>query len=362
MTTTEIAQHRLANQQIITTDFQTVQEMVAWLGAMQAQDYAMAKYAIGVRLPNATDGSIEKAIDDAAIIRTHVMRPTWHFVSAEDIYWMLELTAPQIRALAASSGRLLGLDDNIFKRSNNVIAKALEGGKHLTREELMMELAKEGIETNSSIAVHIMFSAELEGIVCNGCRRGKQFTYALLEERVPKKKLFSREEALAALAKRYFTSHGPATVNDFSWWSGLSVTESRKGLEAVKSYLVNETVNGKTYYFTNSIIKTNAETIHLLPAFDEFMVSYRDRSASLSIDFTKSAITGNGIFKPIIVLNGRVIGIWKRTLKKDKVMMEPFYFDAADTLTKDSLSAAAEKFGQFLGMKVEVTPNGALSS
>lgn len=356
MTTTAIARQRLLNQQITQANFKTASEMVGWLGAVQAQDYAMAKWAIGVRLPSITDDIIEKAINDAAIIRTHILRPTWHFVSAEDIYWMLALSAPQIRPLLGSMNRNLDLDNDLFSKSNNIIIKALESGTHLTREELMKELETAGIKTDSLRSAHIMFAAELEGLVCNGCRRGKQFTYALLEERVPQKRQFTREEAIAALANRYFTSHGPATVHDFSWWSGFSVTDARKGLEAIAPTLVNETLEGKVYWFAPNhfTTKPDQDTIYFLPAFDEFMVSYKDRTASLSSDYNKNAITGNGIFKPIIVVNGRVTGIWKRSFKKDTVWIEPSFFDPADTLTKDELAAATKSFGQFLEMEVKI--------
>ncbi|MFN7115614.1 MAG: winged helix DNA-binding domain-containing protein [Saprospiraceae bacterium] len=353
MTHPEIAQHRLRNQQITHTSFQTASDIVGWLGAVQAQDYAMAKYAVGLRLPIATDDIIEQAIDNAHIIRTHILRPTWHFVAADDVYWMLELSAPQILRLLATNDHKLGLDAALFTRSNDVIAKALEGGKYLTREELMLELEKAGIATDPSRAVHFMMTAELMGIVCNGVRRGKQFTYALLAERVPNKKLLHRDEALAALALRYFTSHGPATVHDFSWWSGLSVTEARKGLAAIQADLSNETIQGKTYYFSPNIINAS-ESIYLLPAFDEFMVSYRDRSASLDPAFAKEPITSNGIFKPIIVVNGRVVGVWKRTLQKNSVLIEPAYFNAADRLSEDALHAAALPFGEFLELPVEI--------
>lgn len=354
MKPSDIRTYRLQNQQLLGSTLQTAQEMVAWLGAVQAQDYAMAKMAIGLRLPNATDRIIENAMADASIIRTHVLRPTWHFVSCEDIYWMLELSAPQIRAASAIRDRELGMDAVLFTRSNDVIAKTLQGGKHLTREELMVALEQAGIATNPSRAVHFMMAAELEGIVANGIWRGKQLTYALLEENVPKKKSFTRAEALAELAARYFKSHGPATLHDFAWWSGLSVTEARQGLEAVKTHFISETTDKKTYWFADVNVKINVETIHLLPAFDEFMVSYRDRSASLSGDFTKNTITSNGIFKPIIVVNGRVVGVWKRTVKKDKVVIELSFFDKADIITINTLATAAEGIGQFLGMKVEV--------
>jgi hypothetical protein len=356
MTLSDIAHIRLHSQQIAATKISSPKEMVSWMGAMQAQDYQMCKWAIGVRLPNSTDKKIEEAIDKGQIIRTHLLRPTWHLVSADDIYWLLELTAPHIKPAMNSNNRLLGLDDKLFAKCNKIIEKALGGSNHLTRDELMAILNKAKISTESYRSIHIMFHAELDGIACNGVRRGKNSTYALLSERVPKKKILPREEALAKLAQRYFSSHCPATLNDFRWWSGLPVKDARNALEMVKKDFISETIGADTYWLTNSfsLPKKENPSVYLLPAFDEFLISYKDRSASFPMKNYNKALTSNGIFRPIIVMNGHVIGTWKRTIKKDTVLIETDFFQPHNKSSKNLIEKAAKTFGIFLDKKTGI--------
>lgn len=358
MTQQDIAFQRLINQQISDTSFITARDIVAHLGAVQAQDYAMAKWAVGARLPGATDETIEQAIDAAEIIRTHILRPTWHFVAAADLRWMLALTAPHILRRMSTYFQQLGLTDDIRRKSNKIVAKALEG-RQLTREEVMSELGKAGIPTDAMRSMHLMFSAELEGIACNGSRRGKQQTYALIDERIPATQPLHKEEALAKLALRYFGSHGPATLKDYIWWSGLPAADARAGLEMAKSALICEKINGKEYWFSAPQTQAApAGLVHFLPAFDEFMVAYADRGASLDPSFGKDAITANGIFKPVIVVNGRVTGLWKRTVKKDRVAIEPLFFNPVEVLSEDVAAAAVQQFGAFLGLPAEYLSGG----
>lgn len=344
---TTIAQQRLHNQGIINTTFTKPSEAVAHLGAVQAQDYPMSKWAVGLRLPHATDENIEQAINEGSIVRTHILRPTWHLVAAQDIRWMLALTAPHIHQLVAYMYRQLELSEALLSRTDAIIAKALEGNNHLTRAELMTELDKEGINTSDLRSAHLMFHAELNGIVCSGAMRGKQITYALLDERVPFTKPLTREEALAELAKRYFMSHGPATLQDFVWWSGLKVSDAKAGLEMAKAVLISEKIEEQVYWFPPHTPSFSQNTAHLLPAFDEFMVSYKDRTASLSSDNHTTAITGNGIFKPIVVVNGKVEGTWKRSIKKEKVVVETALFN--NSFDKALLNSAIEQYTHFLG-------------
>jgi Winged helix DNA-binding domain len=356
MTLSDISRTRLFNQQIAGTKFKSPQDMVSWMGAIQAQDYQMVKWALGVRLPRITDKEIETALDKGQIIRTHLLRPTWHLVSAEDIYWMLELTAPHIKSSLNSSANLMGLTAGVITKCNNIIEKALRDGNHLTRDEIMALLNKAKISTESFRSIHIMYHAELSGLVCNGIRKGKNNTYALLAERVPKKKTIPREEALAKLAKRYFSSHCPATIKDFIWWSGLPVKDARNALEMIKSNFISETIGAETYWFTNSfsIPKNNIQSVYLLPAFDEFLISYKDRTAAFPKGNHKRAFTNNGIFRPVIVINGHVTGLWKRTIKKDTVLIETCYLQAHNKATKSLVEKATKTYGDFLNKKTEV--------
>lgn len=355
MTSDEISNCRLVNQQITGTKFSSPKEIVGWMGAVQAQDYAMAKWAIGVRLSGSTDKIIEQAINDAEIIRTHILRPTWHFVSCDDLHWMLELTAPRILRTLDSRHRELELDKNTLRQTYGIIEKTLQG-RQLTRQEIMKELEKQGIRTNDARSYHIMFNAELRGLVCNGSRRDKQFTYALLDERVRKTKAYKKDEALTELTVRYFGSHGPAALQDFVWWSGLSAADAKTGLELVKSRLTSETFEGKEYWFDDSVkfnLQDN-ERAFLLPAFDEFIISYKDRSASLEDIHFSNAVSRNGMFKPIIVKNGKVIGLWRRMVKKDKVTVKFNYFKSSLKLSDVAVSKAVKPFGNFLKLEVEI--------
>jgi len=356
MNTTDISTLRLQNQQVSATKFKTVKELVGWMGAMQAQDYNQAKWAIGARLPHLTEEQIESAFNQGEILRTHLMRPTWHFVSADDIYWMLELTSKQIKSITKSRNRDLGLTENDLAKSKEVLVKSLEGNRLLTRDELSDELNRAGINTFEQRLPHILMDAEIDGIICSGGIQGKNQTYALLAEKVPVKKTFSREESLALLAKKYLTSHGPATLPDFVWWSGLPVAEARKALEMNKTILNSEIIDNETYWFANSVDMPSAlhDSVYLLPAFDEYLISYKNRSSAITLENHTKAISNNGIFRPIIVVNGQISGLWKRTIKKDSVLIELDHFRPHNKKEIGLIENAAEMFGHFTGRKVEV--------
>ena len=359
MAFTDIAHLRLLSQQIESSKLKSAKELVDFMGAMQAQDCVMAKWAIGLRLPGSTDKKIGIALDKGEIIRTHAMRPTWHFVSADDIYWMLELTAPQIKSATKARHKQLEFTEKILTKTNNIIEKSLRDGKHLTREELMAIIKKEKIATNDNRSSHIMLIAELDGIVCSGKIKNNKQTYALLSERVQKKKTFTRDEALALLAQKYFTSHCPATLQDFIWWSGLLVKDARQAFEMVKHNFISERIGSEIYWLTNSFspnlkLKTSA---YLLPAYDEFLISYKDRTASLTQEHNKKTVSTNGIFWPVVVINGKVTGSWKRTLKKDRVIVETSLFKQHSKTTIKLIEKAAGIFGKFLEKEAETFHN-----
>jgi len=355
MTSLDIAHQRLHNQHISGTPFERPEDVVGWLGAVQAQDYAGAKWAVAQRAHGITDTDMDQALADGTILRTHVMRPTWHFVAPVDIRWMLSLTAPHVNALNAYSYRQLGLDDAVFAKSNAVLAKALQGGKQLTRAEVASALQEAGIATNTHNLLHIMGRAELDGIICSGALRGKQHSYALLDERAPQAKTLMRNEALAELAKRYFTSHGPATLKDYIWWSGLAAADVRAGLEMVKSQLMHEVVDGQTYWFAASVppAKDISQTAYLLPNYDEYIVGYKDRSAVFDTSHPKKLNPrDNVVFNHTIVIGGQIAGTWKRTFKKNTVVIEANPFTSLNKAETHALTTAAERYGTFVNMPV----------
>lgn len=356
MNPSNIPHLRLRNQQITSPDFKTVKELAGWMGAMQAQDYNQAKWAIGVRLPHLTEAQIESAFNRGEIIRTHLMRPTWHFVSADDIYWLLELTSKQIKSTMKSRNRDLGLTTAVLGKSQEIMAKSLEGNRALSREEIGAHLNQAGISTEGQRLPHILMEAEIDGIVCSGGIQGKKQTYALLAERVPVRKTLAKDESLALLAKKYFTSHGPATLPDFVWWSGLPVSDARKALEMNKAYLISETMGTDTYWFADSIKLPSPphNPVNLLPAFDEYLISYKNRSAAITHDHHSKAVSNNGIFRPVIVVNGQISGLWKRTIKKDAALIELDHFRPHNQEELCLIEKAAEAFGKFSGKKVEL--------
>ncbi len=223
MAASDIASTRLSNQHIAGTTLKAPEDVVSWLGAMQAQDYTMAKWGIGLRLPGSTEESIEAAVVQGQIIRTHILRPTWHFVAAADIRWMIAVSAHRLGSALKPLNIKLELTETLLRKCSKLIEKALSGNQYLTRPELMAVLQRNKIATDDLRSSHIMFAAEISGLVRNGPRRGKQHTYALLDERVPAATGIKREEAIALLTRRYFTSHGPATVPDFAWWANLTL-------------------------------------------------------------------------------------------------------------------------------------------
>lgn len=351
----EIANYRLASQKLFKANSNTPEEIVKHLGAIQAQDYSMAKWAIGSRC-NATEKEIEEAINSGKIIRTHILRPTWHFVSADDIYWMLDVSRSQVKRLFTSLTRQHGYDEKKLDQVNSAIEKLLSGNNHLTRDEIMQELNIKRKSGDLS-AVIIMMNAELDGVVCNGKMKGKQITYALLEERVEKPKtIFTREEALAKLAKRYFKSHGPATLLDFSWWSGFSPTTAKLAINSIESELNSIEIDNQKYWFGADFSEADnfRESVHFLPAFDEILISYKTREASILLEHQSKAFTKNGIFKPVILENGKVIGIWKRTIKKEHVKVETQFFSAFDQTKRDALFEAIKPFENYLETKISI--------
>ena len=348
-----IAHQRLHNQHISAPSFQNPEEVVRWMGAVQAQDYFGALWAVGLRMQRATAADVEQAMADGRIIRTHPMRDTWHFVAAEDIHWLLTLMAPGRIARNGPWYRRLELDEATIAASHAVFAKTLQGGKSLIRRELAAALEQAGISTKGLRLTFLLARAEIEGVICSGPRRGKQFTYRLLDELVPIHKTLDRDEALAELARRYFISHGPATVQDFVWWSGLKVAEARAGLEAVKSHLTHEVIDGQTYWRSpsSSPAQNLAEIAYLLPNYDEYTVSYKDRSAIFDGPRASQLDRETTILNPTIVIDGRVVGLWARTIQKDAVIITPKLFTSLNQTEKQATAAPAERYAAFFGAK-----------
>lgn len=347
---------RLSNQQLTSPLLHHATDVVSWFGAIQSQDFAAAKWAIAQRLENQTEATIEESFNRGEILRTHVMRPTWHFITPKDIKWMLKLTSPRVQRFNGYYYRRSGLDKSIFEKSNAIIQQALVGKKQLTRGELQIRLEEAKIPTKELGLSYILIQAELDGIVCSGPRRGKQFTYMLLDERVPKTPDISLEEALAKLTQKYFQSHGPAQLRDFSWWSGLTLTDAKKGVALVGSNLIKEEKNGKTYWFTksNKVIQQNPNACYLIPGFDEYFIAYADRSDVLDKNYVRQLNQGGGMVNGAVVINGNMIGGWKRKFKSKSVIVNVRLFEKITAPQQKALEEQVERFGTYLNMPVEL--------
>lgn len=353
MAPTDALNHRLSQQYISSVAISNVKQLVSWMGAVQAQDYLGSLWALGLRLKDTTEKAIEQAIEQKEIIRTWPMRGTLHFVAAEDAHWMLSLLAPRVIKKAASIHKASGLDDVLFKKSSKIITKALVGNKQLTRNELYEILEKNKIRTDTQRGIHILGVLAQQSLICLGPKKGKQATFVLLDEWFPKTKWLEGDEALGELAARYFNSHGPATTADFAWWTGLTLTEARRGIEIAKSQLREVVVQDQPYLLSNKQLKIEkTSAVFLLPSFDEYLVAYKDRSFAFTDKHTPQSIRSvNGLLSPVIILNGKVAGTWKRTLSKKGVEVETKLFGPVSKVSQRGLQKAIRKYGEFLGLE-----------
>ncbi len=335
------------SQRLWGTPFATPQDVVHWLGAVQSQDYALGKWSVAQRADGITNNAMDRAIADGEILRTHVLRPTWHFVLPSEIRWILALTAPRVHALNAHRYRSLELDEDFLAKTNVILAGALEGGNHLTRQELAAALNRARVDTNGQRLAYMVMHAELDGIVCSGAPKGKRQTYGLLDERAPQSRTLDRDEALAELAQRYFTSRGPATLKDFLWWSSLTAADGRDALDMVGSRLRKEVMDGRTYWFEESSPRPRSASpvINLAQAYDERIVSYRE---------SRDVPLGEVGMPHVVLLNGKAAGRWKPVRQKNSVGILTSLSRPLDRGEARALDAAVERYGAFIEVPVEL--------
>jgi hypothetical protein len=333
---------------------------VRWLGAVQSQEYGPALWSLAQRTdggPGRGSGDLTEADVDAAFgagefLRTHVLRPTWHFVAPDDIRWLLTATAHRVHALNAPYYRSNGLDPATLAATGAVVTGALGGGNHLTREELRGVLARAGHVASGQRLAYLLMHAELTGLICSGPRRGRQHTYALLAERAPAARELSPDEALAELTRRYFTGHGPATAKDLQWWSSLTLADVARGLELVGSDLASAEIDGRRYWFAEAAVADagrSSPDVRLLQAYDEY-VSYGESRYVLDLSGTARMLTRDRpLYNHLVVLDGQVIGHWKRTVRRRDLLLDVLLHRPLDPAEERSLGAAADAHGAFLG-------------
>jgi len=342
---TDIPAQRLQNQRIAHSDFKTPEAVVSWLGAIQAQDYASAEWSVGARLPGAAQAIVEQAIADQKIIRTWMLRGTLHMVAAADVHWMLALVAPKMLAGNARRYKELELDEPTLMLSNKLLEAHLENGESAERHDLFAMLEEKGIVTKGQRGIHLLQRAAFDGLLSRGITRGGSDVYVALKP--PGAQKMTREESLAELAQRYFVSHGPATLQDFAWWTGLSMGDARTGFAAIQSRLNEIKIDGAAYW-TAADGAAPDESTYLLPGFDEYVLGYKDRGIVLDPQYANLICPGgNGVFYPTIVHHGQIVGTWKRAVKKGRVTITPTPFVAG---AMGDFDVAAQKFAAFVAM------------
>lgn len=347
---------RMTSQQLLRPRFDRPKDLVAWMGAIQAQEYTMAKWAIGVRLQSGTLRAVEEALAKGEIIRTHLLRPTWHFVTAEDLPWIQQLCGPRIRAAYQSYARNLGITEELYLTCNRLIEQLIREKGHLTKLEIGTGLAEKGISFMPPHLNCFLFRAETDAIVCSGIDKNNKATYALWDERIPSTPPVTKEEALAKLATRYFQSHSPATLQDFTWWSGLSVTEARQAIGCIEDELMLEPFGSASFYIHKSCRSTYSDTpsasnavFHFLPSYDEYLISYKDRSMAIDPVHYPKAFNRYGLFYPVILYKGQIVGNWNKAVKKGTVTVQTSFFQEKLRIPVALVKAAEHRYKTFIG-------------
>jgi len=355
MSNSDLRTLRLVNQKINGSTFTQPEDVVRWMSAMQAQDYHQSVWAVGLRAASCTLVDVERALAEKKIVRTWPVRGTIHFVLPEDAQWMLRLSAPRMLAADHRRQEQLGLDVPTLERCKEIFFDALTAHGSLSRPEMMKTLQNAGISTESQRSYHILWYAAQTGLICIGPMQKKQQTFMLLDGLAQRSADLSREEGLAQLAKRFYTSHGPATVYDFSWWAGITVGEAKSSTESIRQGLESWVVDDKVYWMDRAVsdrASSAAKGVQLLPGFDEYLIGYKERSAVLAGEHAQKIVPGNnGMFKPMLVVDGEVVGAWKRSVKKNKLEITLYPFSELN-VAEDDLSEAAERYGKFMGLQV----------
>lgn len=341
---------RMLSQQLASPHFEHPKALVSWMGAIQAQDYPMSKWAVGARLQSGGLQTVDEALKRGGILRTHVLRPTWHLVAAEDIRWMLKLSVQRIKSAYVSSakGHQLDISEKQYGQFNDLVVRLLEGNKSLTKQEIEAEVNQRGIKTVEPLIRRLLGNSEIEGVICSGVDKGGKPTYALLDERVPQVTEIQGEEALARLASRYFRSHSPARLADFAWWSGLSLTGAKQAIGLIKSELITDSDNFFVHESYKEVTVLQSDILHLLPSFDEYLISYKDRTAVLDLEHHPKAFNRFGTFYPVILYNGKIVGNWKKTVRKGQVEIETVFFDPKHHISRELIEKAKNRYKNFI--------------
>jgi hypothetical protein len=363
VTTSQLARARQHSLLLGRREARTCEEVASWFGAMQAQDLASGKWSLGVRMAGATETSVDAAFERADVLRTWPMRGTIHVIASEDARWLLELTGVRALNASATRQRQLGLDSATAERAEGILDDALAGGRRLTRRQALSLLQQSGITTDGQRGYHLLWHAAQTGRICIGPNAGKEQTFVRLEDWAPRQLRLDRSAALVELAHRFFRSHGPTHVRDFAGWSGLTLTDARRGIAGNTGRLSPLTYLGEENWATNEL----AELIHdggfakraptvALPGFDEFMLGYKDRSIQVPAEHLSRIVPGNnGMFRSTLIVDGRAIATWQRTVRSQRVTVTVDPFAPLSSSTASAARRAFDAYGAFLGLPVELS-------
>ena len=341
--------------------FSRPEDVVGWFGAVQAQEYGPARWALGLRLQGEpADAAVASAFDEGRLLRTHVLRPTWHFVTPADLRWMLALTGPRIQRTMAPYDRRLEIDAPTLKKARRVFEQTLTATPHRTRAELAGALAAKGIAAGGQRLAHLVMHAELEAVICSGPRRGRQFTYALVDQRAPGALRLDADQALETLVVRFFRSHGPATARDFAWWSGLRISDATRVLGHLRAPSIE--IDGLRYWWIESGVAATAARplVHLLPIYDEYAVAYRDRV--LVPHGAPSAAAGpvrSVVFQHALVIDGQIAGTWRVAAGAKAPAVDVHPHRRVTAAERAGSGAAAARYERFVGVPVRLRIAGA---
>lgn len=328
--------------------------VVARLLAMQAQEHPYARWSVGQRVEGGTHRSaVDRAFDEGSILRTHVLRPTWHYVNRDDLRWLIGLSGPRVDAANNLRYRQLELDERTLARSNELIAATVEKSPH-TRRELADVLEGGRISVAGQRLAHMLLHAELTGVICSGPMQGKQHTYAAFDQRVPPGNGPVGDEALRALALRYFTTRGPATLKDLVWWSGLNASLARRALDVAKELLSSRTLGDRTYWFNEQNSSRARRQVDLVQCYDEVIISYsesRDVLQATPVEFpVPRHIDG---FTHVLLRDGRLLGHWRAVPRRDGIEVQTRILTALDQHDERRLAGAIEQYRRFLDAAVD---------
>lgn len=347
---------RLNNQQLIKSQFDKPGDLVKWQGAVQAQDFFGSLWAINIRLSESlTEAEVEKAITEKTIVRSWPLRGTLHYCAPEDLRWMLKHFTPRVFARFKSILEKDGIDNAVRTKSKKIFEKILSGGNQMTRDEMYDALEKAKISTKGTRGLHLLGTAAQDGLICFGARQGKQHTFVLVDEWIPStKSMLAKDEAMAELARRYIRSHGPVVVEDFAWWAGLNKGESQAAFDSVAEEFETAIVHEKEFWFdpASAEAKPKSGKIYLLPTYDEYGIAYKNRDEFIDDDEYNLV---SGLFTSAVMMNGKIIGTWRRVLEKKSTEIEFKAFKKFSTAQKSTIRAEAKRYGKFIGLEAKVT-------